>query len=74
MSIAAHAWDQLEAAGCRVHFTADPSAHRAVAALEDLDGTPLLVLAPSDVLAIAAGQQLLNRQHAAEKQTPRKLA
>jgi hypothetical protein len=73
MSIAANAWEQLESAGCRIHFIADPTTHRMAAALEDLEGHPLVVLAPSDVLAIAAGHQLLDRQYAAEEQTPRKL-
>ncbi len=73
MAIAANAWEQLESAGCQIHFNADPTTHRTAAALEDLEGNPLLVLAPSDVLAIAAGYQLLDRQYAAEDQTPRKL-
>lgn len=80
MSIAAHACDQLEASGHRLHFTADTAAHRASAAIHDLAGRLLFNVAPTDVLRFAAGceptnpqDKLLDRQLAAGKPTPRKL-
>ncbi len=55
MSIAERAWNQLERMGCRVHFDADSTTHRAWVEVDDLSGNRLFAVRPSDVLALATG-------------------
>ncbi len=55
---AAAAWDRLEAAGARLHFSTSGPGGRLSVEVHDLDGTARSTISGSDVLRIASGEEV----------------
>jgi len=58
ISVAAQAYDELNATGQQLHFGETPSDGKLAVELQDLSGAPLSTISASEALRIAGGESV----------------